>query len=360
MQMSRPSDDDLYAAFCGKDMAFDGVAYVAVRTTGIFCRPGCPARIPLRRNVAFFRTPREAMAAGYRPCKRCRPLEPPESASALVQRLLADIEAAPARRWSGADLEALGVDPVTARRHFKKRFGVSFLEYSRAHRLAGAFTAIEEGASTLSAQLDAGFESSSAFREAFSKRFGQPPTRARSSILLRSAWIDTPLGTMVALTDLSRLHVLEFSNRKQIGVQLARYRSRLNAAFVPGETAVSRTLRRELDLFFSGRQLAFSIEPAETGTRFQEQVWARLRRIPPGSTLSYARLAAEIGSPTAARAVANANAVNRCAIVTPCHRVVGADGSLTGYAAGLPRKQWLIDHEARHAEQARLSHGKDS
>jgi AraC family transcriptional regulator, regulatory protein of adaptative response / methylated-DNA-[protein]-cysteine methyltransferase len=356
MQMSWPSDDDLYAAFCRKDMAFDGVAYIAVRTTGIFCRPGCPARIPLRRNVTFFRTPDEAMAAGYRPCKRCRPLEPPESASALVRLLLGEIEAAPTRRWSAADLEALGVDPVTARRHFKKRFGVSFLEYSRAHRLAGAFAAIEDGASTLSAQLDAGFESSSAFREAFSRSFGQPPARARSSALLRSAWIDTPLGTMIALTDSSRLHVLEFSNRKDIALQLARYRNRLNAAFVPGETAPSRWLRRELDLFFSGRQLAFRIEPAETGTPFQEQVWARLRRIPPGSTLSYARLAEEIGSPMSVRAVANANAMNRCAIVTPCHRVVGTDGSLTGYAGGLPRKRWLIDHEARHSSQARLSH----
>ena len=353
--MSWPSDDDLYAAFCRKDMAFDGVAYIAVRTTDIFCRPGCPARVPLRRNVTFFRTPRDAMAAGYRPCKRCRPLEPPESASALVQRLLAAIEAEPAHRWSAADLAALGVDPVTARRHFKKRFGVSFLEYSRAHRLAGAFAAIENGASAVSAQLDAGFESSSAFREAFSKRFGRPPSRARSSVMLRSAWIDTALGTMIALTDSSRLHVLEFSNRTAIEVQLARYCYRLNAAFIPGETAVSRTLRRELDLFFSGRQLAFSVEPAQSGTPFQEQVWTRLRRIPPGSTLSYAMLAEEIGSPTAVRAVANANAMNRCAVVTPCHRVVGTDGSLTGYAGGLPRKRWLIDHEARHTEQARLS-----
>jgi AraC-like DNA-binding protein len=148
-----------------------------------------------------------------------------------------EIEAAPTRRWSASDLEALGVDPVTARRHFKKRFGVSFLEYSRAHRLAGAFAAIEEGAGALSAQLDAGFESSSAFREAFSRRFGRPPTHARSSMLLRSAWIDTPLGTMIALTDSSRVHVLEFSNRKHLALQLARYRNRLNAAFVPGETA---------------------------------------------------------------------------------------------------------------------------
>jgi O-6-methylguanine DNA methyltransferase len=110
-----------------------------------------------------------------------------------------------------------------------------------------------------------------------------------------------------------------------------------------------------LDLFFSGRRLTFSVELAETGTPFQEQVWARLRRIPPGTTLSYAKLAEEIGSPSAVRAVASANAMNRCAIVTPCHRIVGTDGSLTGYAGGLPRKQWLIDHEACHSRQAGLA-----
>jgi AraC family transcriptional regulator of adaptative response/methylated-DNA-[protein]-cysteine methyltransferase len=355
MQTSRPDDDDLYAAFCRKDMGFDGVAYIAVRTTGIFCRPGCPARMPLRQNVTFFRTPREAMAAGYRACRRCRPHEPPQSASALVRRLLAEIDAAPTRRWSAADLEALGISPVTARRHFRERFGISFLEYSRGHRLAGAFAAIEEGASMLSAQLDAGFESSSAFRDAFAKRFGQPPVRARSSILLRSDWVDTPLGTMIALSDASCLHLLEFSNRKQIDLQLTRYRNRLNAAYVPGETAVSRTLRRELDLYFSGRQLAFTIAVAKTGTPFQERVWARLREIQPGQTLTYAMLAAALGAPSAVRAVAGANALNRCAVVTPCHRVIGTDGRLTGYAGGLPRKQWLIEHEARHAGQASVS-----
>jgi AraC family transcriptional regulator, regulatory protein of adaptative response / methylated-DNA-[protein]-cysteine methyltransferase len=355
MHTSWPNEDALYAAFCRKDMAFDGVAYIAVRTTSIFCRPGCPAPMPLRRHVTFFRTAHDAVAIGYRACKRCRPLEPPRSASAVVQRLVAEVDAEPTHRWSAADVEALGIDPVTARRHFQKRFGMSFLEYSRAHRLARAFTSIGEGASMLSAQLDAGFESSSAFRDAFSKEFGRPPVRARGSILLRSVWIDTPLGTMIALTDMSRLHLLEFSNRKRIDVQLARYRNRLNAAFVPGETAVSHRLRHELDLYFSGRQLAFSVGLAETGTPFQEQVWACLRRIPAGVTLSYAKLAEEIGSPLAVRAVAHANAVNRCAIVIPCHRVVGADGSLTGYAGGLPRKDWLIDHEARHSCHRRAS-----
>ena len=347
-----PSDDDLYAAFHRRDMALDGVAYIAVATTGVFCRPGCPVKMPLRRNVKFFRCADDAAAAGFRACKRCRPLAAPDAATDLVRRLADAVNADPARRWRSEDVAALGVDPVTARRHFQKRFCMSFLDYSRAQRLAGAFRAIETGAGVLSAQLDAGFASSSGFREAFAGKFGRPPQRARSSALLRSDWIDTPLGTMIALTDASAIHLLEFVNRKHIDLQLSRYRVRLNAAFLPGETEASRALRKALDGYFSGARLAFDVALAETGTPFQQKVWARLRRIPPGATLAYSELAREIGAPNAVRAVANANAMNRCAIVIPCHRVIGADGGLTGYAGGLPRKQWLIDHERRHAQKA--------
>ncbi len=350
-----PSDDDLYAAFCRKDIALDGVAYIAVVTTGVFCRPGCPAKMPLRRNVRFFRSPDEAAEAGFRACKRCRPLAAPDAASDLVRRLSAAVNAEPTRRWRRQDVAALGVDPATARRHFQKRFGMSFLDYSRAQRIAGAYGAIETGADVLSAQLDAGFESSSGFREAFIANFGRPPSRARSSALLRSDWIDTPLGAMVALTDASTIHLLDFVNRKRLDLQLARYRDRLNAAFLPGETEASRALRKALDAYFSGAHLAFDLALAETGTPFQQKVWARLRRIPAGATLAYGELARDIGAPSAARAVANANAMNRCAIVIPCHRVIGADGTLTGYAGGLPRKQWLIDHERRWARADRAA-----
>lgn len=349
MRSQRPTDDDLYSAFCRKDMAFDGVAYIAVQTTGIFCRPGCPARMPLRRNVEFFRSAQEAQQAGFRACKRCRPLAPPASASGLVQRLLSELSNDLLRRWRIDDLRALEIDPVAARRHFRKRFGMSFLAYSRAQRLAAAHSAIGAGSDVINAQLDAGFDSSSGFREAFSQKFGQPPARARSSLLLRSEWIDTPIGTMIALTDDQSLHMLEFTNRKQIDRQFSRYRERLNAAFLPGETRASTALRRDLDAYFSGTRLTFSTTLSAVGTAFQQRVWTQLQTISPGETVSYGQLAKDIGMPAAVRAVANANAMNRCAIVIPCHRIVGADGTLTGYAGGLPRKQWLLDHERRHS-----------
>ncbi|MGA7327866.1 MAG: trifunctional transcriptional activator/DNA repair protein Ada/methylated-DNA--[protein]-cysteine S-methyltransferase [Rhodomicrobium sp.] len=343
-----PPDDNLYEAFCRRDMSLDGIVFIAVRTTGIFCRPGCPSPFPRRRNVEFVRSPEEALAAGYRPCKRCKPLAPPEAESTLVEDLLARVAEDPASRWTAAQLDKLGINPVTARRHFERRFGMSFLKYARARRLAHAHNTLESGGQVLMAQLDAGFESSSGFREAFASEFGKSPNRARATSLLRADWIDTPLGVMIALTDENRVHLLEFVNRKGIERQITGYRRLANAALLPGETPASRKLRGELDVYFSGKSLTFESPIAQAGTPFQLRVWEALRKIPPGRTESYSAVANQIGAPTAIRAVANANAMNRCAILVPCHRVIGSNGMLTGYAAGLPRKQWLLDHERAH------------
>jgi AraC family transcriptional regulator of adaptative response/methylated-DNA-[protein]-cysteine methyltransferase len=154
---------------------------------------------------------------------------------------------------------------------------------------------------------------------------------------------------MIALADDRRVHLLEFVNRKEIGRQIARIQRAANASLLPGETNVSRQLRQELDAYFSGKTLKFECPIAEAGTPFQLRVWAALRQIEPGATQSYSAIAKTIGARLAVRAVANANAMNRCAIIIPCHRVIGADGALTGYAGGLPRKQWLLDHEKRIA-----------
>jgi AraC family transcriptional regulator, regulatory protein of adaptative response / methylated-DNA-[protein]-cysteine methyltransferase len=344
-----PAHEELYGAFCRKDMSLDGIVFVAVRTTRIFCRPGCPAPVPLSRNVEFYRSAVEALAAGYRACKRCKPLERPQAGSAVVEDLLNRLAEDPSFRWSSARLVELGINPVTARRHFERRFGMSFLKYARSGRLAQAHAAIENGADVLMAQLDAGFESSSGFREAFAQAFHSAPSKAHNSVLLRADWIDTPLGVMIALTDERQLHLLEFVNRKAIRGQITRYQRTANALLLPGETKASRQLRRELDSYFNGKALKFECPIAEAGTPFQLRVWDALRQIGPGTTLSYSAIASKIGAPLAVRAVANANAMNRCAIIIPCHRVIGADGTLTGYAGGLPRKQWLLDHEMRIA-----------
>lgn len=347
MLTNLPSHDELYAHILRRDPGLDGVVYVGVRTTGIFCRPVCPARTPLSKNITFYGSPEEAQAAGLRACKRCRPLGHPDAPGALLNKLLAMVEEDPSRRWSEDDLREMGIEPATARRQFQRRFDMSFSQYVRARRLGHAFTTIKQGDKVINAQIDAGFDSGSGFREAFIRQFGDAPVKSRAAKTFAMDWIDTPLGPMLAIADERHLHMLEFAERKTLQEHVDRYRKAFNATVLPGDTAALRLIRQELKGYFAGEKLAFSSRIATAGTDFQQKVWDELRRIPPGETRSYAEVSTRIGQPTAVRAVANANRLNRCAIILPCHRVIGSDGSLTGYAGGLWRKQWLLDHERR-------------
>jgi AraC family transcriptional regulator, regulatory protein of adaptative response / methylated-DNA-[protein]-cysteine methyltransferase len=349
-----PTTDALYSALQRRDPDLDGVVFVGVKTTGVFCRPVCPARTPKPENIAFYSSPEAAQAAGFRACKRCRPLDPPDAPGELINRLMALVEADPSRKWSEEDLRDLGIEPATARRQFQKRFDMTFSQYVRARRLGAAFRTIQEGRDVIEAQLDAGFESGSGFREAFAREFGEAPNRARDARVFKMDWIDTPLGPMLAVAEGGDLHMLEFVVRGKLSHHLDRYRRQFNAAVLPGEAAGLVRIRRELEDYFAGRELVFRTPIAGAGTDFQAEVWAALREIPPGETRSYSDVAEAVGRPTAVRAVANANRLNRCAIILPCHRVIGADGTLTGYAGGLWRKQWLLDHERRATGQTLL------
>ncbi len=349
-----PSHDALYQALQRRDPELDGVVYVAVKTTGIFCRPVCPARTPHAHNIIFMGSASEAMEAGFRPCKRCRPTDHPDAPGVLIDRLLQLVEADPSRRWSEEDLRDMGIEPATARRHFQRRFDMSFSQYARARRLGHAHATIRKGDPVIDAQLDAGFDSSSGFREAFARQFGEAPNKARKAQAFAMDWIDSPLGPMLAIADDTHLHMLEFVERKKLEGHVEKYRAAFNATVLPGETPALNLIRREIRDYFAGKTLDFKSKIAGAGTDFQKIVWDELRRIPPGETRSYGELATRIGRPTAMRAVANANRLNRCAIILPCHRVIGADGTLTGYAGGLWRKQWLLDHERRHTGQTLL------
>jgi AraC family transcriptional regulator of adaptative response/methylated-DNA-[protein]-cysteine methyltransferase len=342
-----PPHDELYAHILRRDPELDGVIYVGVKTTGIFCRPVCPARTPLSKNITFYGSPEEAQAAGFRACKRCRPLDHPDAPGVLLNKLLAMGEADPSRRWSEDDLRDMGIEPATARRQFQKRFDMSFSQYARARRLGHAFTTIRKGDPVIDAQLDAGFDSGSGFREAFSREFGEAPNKARKALTFAMDWIDTPIGPMLAIADDKHLHMLEFVERKSLQSHVDRYRKQFNATVLPGDAAALKLIRQELKDYFAGKTLTFKSKIANAGTEFQQSVWDELRRIPPGETRSYLDVSKTIGQPTAVRAVANANRLNRCAIILPCHRVIGSDGTLTGYAGGLWRKQWLLDHERR-------------
>ena len=329
-------------AFYAKDASYDGLFVTGVRTTGVFCRPSCPARKPLRGNLEFFGSVKDALFAGYRPCLRCRPLQADGSPPQWVESLLAALDASPEGRLRAPQLRALGVTPERARRFFQRTYGLSFDAYCRARRLGGALDQLRKGADLDAAAFDAGYESLSGFRDAFARYFGAPPGRGRDGECARAAWLRTPLGPMIAAATNDGVCLLEFTDRRMLETQLAVLNRRLRLPLVPGDNDHLRRLRREMDEYFAGRRHAFEVPLRVSGTPFQERVWGELRTIPYGETRSYADVARAVGSAGAVRAVGQANGANRIAIVLPCHRVVNAGGQLGGYGGGLWRKRRLL------------------
>ncbi len=346
MQTILPSSE-MERAYRQRDAGYNGLFLVAVRTTGIFCRPTCPARKPLPANVEYFPTAPAALAAGYRPCKRCRPLaldEQPE----WVSTLLSDIEAEPAGRITDAKLRARGIDPTTARRYFRRHYGVTFQGFVRARRLAGALGRIREGGALDDAVFASGFESHSGFRDAFQRTFGAAPGQSRNADPVVLSWLRSPLGPLVAGATAQGVCLLEFTDRRMLEAQFATVRRLFGARLLPGSNEHLEQLRDEIDAYFGGTLQRFSVPLVYPGSPFQRRVWEHLLQIPFGETRSYEELAIAVGTPTATRAVGRANGLNRLAIVIPCHRVVGKDGALTGYGGGLRRKQFLLELERRH------------
>lgn len=339
MLFALPDDDTLYKALIDRDASYEGRAYVAVTSTGVFCRLSCPARKPRRENCRFHDTVGACLEAGYRPCLRCRPIP---SSDPIVTDLLARLDADPARRWREADLALLGYDASTVRRAFRRSIGITFLDLARQRRLAEGFGTLAAGERVIDAQIDAGFDSPSAFREAFARILGIAPGALRKDARLQASWIDTPLGAMVAVADARALYLLEFLDRKALSSALRALLADAHGDIGLGTPAPAQQARRELDAYFTGRSARFSVLLAPGGTAFEARVWTALRTIPAGQTRSYGDLARTIGQPTATRAVARANGKNRIALLIPCHRVIGADGALTGYGGGLWRKERLI------------------
>ncbi|MBM3834509.1 MAG: methylated-DNA--[protein]-cysteine S-methyltransferase [Verrucomicrobia bacterium] len=254
-------------ALSAKDSTCDGAFFVAVKTTGIFCRPSCSSR-PKRENVEFFGSANECLNAGYRPCKRCHPT------------------------------------------------------------------------------ASGGFASHSRLREAFAHAFDAAPRQSRlGAKRIVTALLESPLGPLLAAADDDGLRVLDFTDQEPVEQKSENLRRQFDPPMVFGEHEVIAQLRHELGEYFSAKRWDFRVRLAPRGTPFQEKVWQELRRIPHGETISYAELAQRTGRPTAQRAVASANRLNRICILIPCHRVIGKDGSLTGYGGGLWRKRLLLELE---------------
>lgn len=341
---------EMERAFYAKDASYDGVFFVAVKTTGIFCLPSCPAR-PERENVEFFLAMRDAICAGYRPCKRCHPTEvngaPPRWANELMQR----IERAPDEKITAREMQQMGVTPERARRWFLDHYGMTFAEWQRGKRLADAFIQIQNGESLDDVVFANGYESHSGFRDAFAKTFGAPPIQARrasspnSTEYISAQFIETPLGPILAAATRDAVCFLEFSDRRVLETTYKQMRKQYGLPILPTTNDALEQVRAELGCYFQGKQKQFSTCLAPKGTPFQNQVWSELQNIPLGETISYQELARRIGRPTASRAVARANGSNPISIIIPCHRVIGKDGELTGYGGGLWRKRLLLELE---------------
>lgn len=345
IERTLPPAEEMYAAVLARDTRYDGIFVTAVKTTGIFCRPSCPARKPERRNVDFHPSAKEALAHGFRPCRRCRPLERPGETPEPIRGLLSEIEQDPSRRLRDRDVRERGVDPTTLRRWFKQHHGMTFQAYQRARRLANAIGELSRGAPITHAAFGNGFDSLSGFQDALRQVTGRSPSRSRDAAVVHLSRVLTPLGPMLMGTTEAGVCLLEFTDRPMLATQLRRLVQRLGCVYAPGTTEIGRRMEEELEAYFAGALRAFRTPLDTPGSEFQQRVWNALREIPYGGTRSYAQQARSIGAPTAVRAVARANGDNRVAVVIPCHRVIGADGGLTGYGGGLWRKQWLLHHE---------------
>lgn len=348
MNRDLPTTTEMYNALIERDSSYDGIFLAGIKTTGIFCRPTCTAKKPKPDNVEYFRTPHEALAGGFRPCKICKPLQPRGAVPEWLAALFDEITAHPMDRIQNHHLRERGLDPARVRYWFKKQYGLTFSAYQRALRVGQAYSKIREGGDVTSAAFDSGYQSLSGFGESFKSATGFAPQNSPQERVIVTERILTPLGPMLAGAIDDRICLLEFLDRPMLETQLKRLNRFFKAAVLPGDSPIFAALKRQLEEYFAGKLRDFDLPLRLSGSPFQEAVWVGLRTIPYGCTRSYAEQAAAIGKPTAVRAVAHANGDNRIAILIPCHRVIGADGRLTGYGGGLWRKQYLLDLESSH------------
>ncbi|MEW6702069.1 MAG: methylated-DNA--[protein]-cysteine S-methyltransferase [Bacteroidota bacterium] len=354
-----PSILEMEKAYKKNDKTYDGIFYFAVCSTGIFCRPSCSARKPLSKNVEYFYSAREAIFAGYKPCKRCRPLEVHGTPPDWVSKLFNIIEAEPTARYDDQFLRSIGINPSRARRYFLKNYGMTFQAFCRGRRLGISFEKIRNGKELDDVALGYGYQSHSGFRDAFVKTFGKPPGKSKTSDCIVTAWIESPMGPLVAASTEEGICLLEFSDRRMLDAQFATLRKLFKLPIVPGKNKHILHLKKELEKYFEGSLKEFTVPIIYPGSAFQQKVWNGLLRIPYGQTVSYEEIAQQIGIPKSQRAVGRANGLNRIAIVIPCHRVVNKSGKLGGYGGGLWRKQKLLQIEQRsivicHSENNKL------
>jgi len=342
-------DEERWQAVKRRDPAFDGQFLFAVRTTGVFCRPSCASRPAKRENVSFFSSVAEAEKAGYRACKRCRPdkLGAPDPQVQAVKRACERIETAEEAPKLAELAATAGLSPYHFHRVFKAITGVTPKAYAAETRARRAADKLRTAGTVTEAIYDAGFNSSSRFYEHTDARLGMTPGAVRrggAGAVIRFAVGEASLGAvLVAATDKGVCAILLGDDPEALVRDLQDRFPR--AEFEGGNPEFERMVAEVVGLVEApGQRLDLPLDIR--GTAFQQKVWAALQAIPPGKTATYTEIARAIGQPTAVRAVAQACGANPLAVAVPCHRVVRADGDLSGYRWGVERKRKLIDREA--------------
>lgn len=338
-----------YQALLERASEYTGVFYVGVKTTGVFCISVCRARKPKRENVEFYDDFKSALDAGFRPCKVCRPTENAHTAPAFIEQSLALVREKPTARISDAELRKHNISPERVRRWFLQNHGLTFQAFQRMRRVNIALQELKCGRTAIDVAFDSGYESLSGFGYTYKRLTGAAPSAESQVILIHR--FTTPIGPMFVCATDRGVCLLEFTDRRMLETELSDLQRLLKARIMSGENIHTRQTEKEMGEYFDGKRQQFDILLDTPGSEFQRTVWQALCEIPYSHTTHYQSLAERIDKPTAARAVAAANGANRVAIVIPCHRVIGKDGTMTGYGGGIARKEWLIAHEQKQREK---------
>jgi AraC family transcriptional regulator of adaptative response/methylated-DNA-[protein]-cysteine methyltransferase len=358
--MTFADDAGRWRALVARNPGADGAFVYGVVTTGVYCRPSCPSRLPKRENVVFFKSAKEAERAGFRPCKRCEPdLAPSQQRHAKAVILACRAIEESERPLSLKELASrVGISPYHFSRVFKKTTGVTPKEYANDKRSRWIIESLSGGRSVTQAIYDAGYGSPSRFYESGAKRLGVAPARCKkggAGLEISYTLRETSLGWLLvaAAEQAAKQGVCAVELGDTPEQLIDRLRARFPNATIGKDDSGFAGWVGSLTSFIEAPRGALSLPLDIRGTAFQERVWRELRRIPPGSTASYGEIARRLGSPKAARAVAGACASNPVAVVVPCHRAVRGDGGMGGYRWGVQRKRALLEREARENPPAR-------
>jgi AraC family transcriptional regulator of adaptative response/methylated-DNA-[protein]-cysteine methyltransferase len=281
MNHSLLDEATMYQALLNKDSNFEGLFFVGVKTTGIFCRPTCTARKPKKENVEFFSSTREALLNGYRPCKLCSPLGYQGEAPDWLKAVMNEVENQQDLRLKDSDLKKRGIDPNRVRRWFKKNHGMTFQAYLRTLRISQAFGRIKYGEKVIEAAYESGYESLSGFTESFKKTTGFSPIKSTQNQMIMITRILTPLGPMLAGATDEGICLLEFVDRRMLETQLNRLKKLFKAELIPGSNKHFDELNKQIKEYFEGTRKDFTVPLVLDGTAFQRQVWSALQRIFP-------------------------------------------------------------------------------